>query len=154
MKYLFLSFLIIPVLTFSQDKEVDKLRAELNVMNNELTIVKESLDAHHEQYLLGAVISVIGSASTIVGSIMVAPGLIVGGGIASLIGAGIMIDSDKWFGKRYMDNSDGRKMESVDEEKELKILKRTNQLKELLGKGSISKQEYDDAIKELNKLKQ
>ena len=94
-RLLFLAFLIIPILTFSQDKEIDEL-------NNELNIVKAALDAHHKQFINGAVISFIGSAATIAGSITVTPILIIGGGIASLIGTGIMIDSDKWFGGKYI----------------------------------------------------
>ena len=80
---------------FGQDREIDELK-------NELIIVKAALDEHHKQFSIGAVISIIGSAATISGSIIVTPGLIIGGGIASLIGGAIMIDSDKWFSNKYI----------------------------------------------------
>jgi hypothetical protein len=97
MKRIFLVFLIVPILTFSQDKEIDELR-------NDLNIVKENLDTHHKQFLNGALISIIGIAATITGSITLTPVLSIGGGVVYLIGAGIMIDSDKWFGRKYIGN--------------------------------------------------
>ena len=106
MKRIFVTFLIVPILAFSQDKEVDELR-------NDLNIVKENLDLHHKQFISGAVISVIGGASTFAGSIIGAPVLIVGGGLASLIGGIIMFDSDKWFGKRYMDEETRERKKKV-----------------------------------------
>jgi len=45
----------------------------------------------------------LGSAVVIVGAVTATPLLIMGGGVFSLCGYGVMIDSDKWFGKRYMD---------------------------------------------------
>ena len=90
-----------------QDKEIDELK-------NELTIVKAALNEHHNQFRNGAVISLIGSAVTIAGSITVTPGLIIGGGIASLIGTVIMIDSDKWFGGKYISPDEDLHFEDFD----------------------------------------
>ena len=100
MKRLFLAFLIIPILTFSQDKEIDELR-------NDLNIVKENLDIHHKQFRNGAIVSIIGFATSITGTITLIPALAIGGGVTGLIGTGIMFDSDKWFGRKYMGDSTG-----------------------------------------------
>ena len=101
MKRIFVTFLLVPILTFSQDKvSQDK---EVNELRNDLNIVKENLDLHHKQFISGGIITFIGSAVVIVGAVTATPLLIMGGGVFSLCGYGVMIDSDKWFGKRYMD---------------------------------------------------
>jgi len=95
MKKIFFILLIIPILSYGQEKEIIELRNEINT-------VKENLDLHHKQFIGGAITLIVGNVATIIGGLTITPILIIGGGIASLVGTGIMIDSDKWFGKKYM----------------------------------------------------
>ena len=73
-------------------------------LRNEITIVKENLDSHHKQFKTGVIISIIAVPVTILG-IFTTPGLVVVGGIASLVGSITIIDSDKWFGEKRMNRS-------------------------------------------------
>jgi len=58
MKRIFVTFLLVPILTFSQDKvSQDK---EVNELRNDLNIVKENLDLHHKQFISGGIITFIG----------------------------------------------------------------------------------------------
>ena len=98
MKKLFFTLLFTPLLSLGQNQEIVELR-------NEIDIVKMNLDKHHQQFLTGGILSIVGITSTLVGSFAAAPILVIVGGIASLVGSGIMIDSDKWFGKKHMNNN-------------------------------------------------
>jgi len=93
-KILFI-FLLVPFISLGQDKEIIELRNELNT-------VKENLNSHHKEFITGVVVSIVGGSVTIIGSITAAPALAIIGSITCLFGTGIIIDSDKWFGKKYM----------------------------------------------------
>jgi hypothetical protein len=93
-KILFIFFLV-PFISLGQDKEIIELRNELNT-------VKENLNSHHKEFITGVVVSIVGGSVTIIGSITAAPALAIIGSITCLFGTGIIIDSDKWFGKKYM----------------------------------------------------
>lgn len=93
-KILFI-FLLVPFISLGQDKEIIELRNELNT-------VKENLNSHHKEFITGVVVSIVGGSVTIIGSITAAPALAIIGSITCLVGTGIIIDSDKWFGKKYM----------------------------------------------------
>lgn len=98
MKKLLFIFLLIPLLSLSQDKEIIELRNEINT-------VKENLNSHHKEFITGVIVSIVGGSATIVGGLTAAPALAVIGGITSLVGGIIIIDSDKWFGKKYMNQN-------------------------------------------------
>ena len=93
-KILFI-FLLVPFISLGQDKEIIELRNELNT-------VKENLNSHHKEFITGVVVSIVGGSVTIIGSITAAPALAIIGSITCQVGTGIIIDSDKWFGKKYM----------------------------------------------------
>ena len=95
---MFFVFFIIPLISIGQEKEIAELR-------NEIIIVKENLDAHHKQFKVGVIISIVAIPTTILGGFTATPILAVVGGIASFVGTIIMIDSDKWFGKKFMNTS-------------------------------------------------
>ena len=68
------------------------------------------------------------------------------GSAVVLSGNIVMLDSHKWFKNKDIS---ALKVEDNDN----KIEKRKKQLKELLLKGSINKEEYDDAIKSIEQFK-
>lgn len=97
MKNILLIFLLIPLISIGQEKEILELR-------NEITVIKENLDSHHKQFKTGLIISIVAVPVTVLG-IFTTPALVGVGGVASLIGSIIIIDSDKWFGEKFMNSS-------------------------------------------------
>ena len=105
MRKLLLILLFLPLIGFGQNKEVLELR-------DEITIIKENLDRHHKQFKIGVTISVIAIPVSLIGIFTVTPVISVIGGITSLFGAIRMIDSDKWFGEKYMNKINRAKSQS------------------------------------------
>ncbi len=116
MKKILFIFLFIPLLSVGQNEEIIELR-------NEIDLIKENLNSHHKNYVTGTIVSLAGVSATIIGSVIAIPELIIIGGITSLIGTGITIDSDKWFGKKYM----GKKL--LDNEPKISSKEKIKELK-------------------------
>jgi len=95
MKKVLFVFLLIPLISIGQDKEIVELRNEINT-------VKDNLNLHHQQFRSGFIVSIIGVSATIIASFTTAPAVAIAGGVISLIGCALMVDSDKYFGKKYI----------------------------------------------------
>jgi len=106
MKKILFIFLLIPLISIGQDKEIVELRNEINT-------IKNNLNLHHQQFRSGFIVSIVGVSATIVASITAAPAVAIAGGVISLIGCALMVDSDKWFGKRYINSQTERQAERV-----------------------------------------
>jgi hypothetical protein len=106
MKKILFIFLLIPLISIGQDKEIIELRNEINT-------IKNNLNLHHQQFRSGFIVSIVGVSATIVASITAAPAVAIAGGVISLIGCALMVDSDKWFGKRYINSQTERQAERV-----------------------------------------
>jgi hypothetical protein len=98
MKNILFIFLLIPLISIGQDKEIVELRNEINT-------VKDNLHLHHQQFRSGFAVSILGFSATIVGGIIPSSAVVITGGIMSLIGFAVMVDSDKYFGKKYMNKT-------------------------------------------------
>lgn len=103
MKNILFVFLLIPLISIGQDtsgkeKEIVELRNEINT-------VKDNLHLHHQQFRSGFAVSLLGFSATIVGGIIPSSAVVITGGIMSLIGFAVMVDSDKYFGKKYMNKT-------------------------------------------------
>ena len=95
MKNILFIFLLIPLISIGQDKEIVELRNEINT-------VKDNLHLHHQQFRSGVIVSIVGVSATIVASFTAAPAVAIAGGIISLLGCAVMVDSDRYFGKKYL----------------------------------------------------
>ena len=148
MKKLLLILLCLPLIGFGQDDDVLKLQ-------NDIDNINYRMEKHSTQYYTGVKVSLIGVGVTAVGVVVAVNPFTYLGGAAVLVGNIIMINSHKWFKHKNKQFYNGLEIPTIKDNpsKINKIKKRTNQLKELLRKGSISKQEYDDAIKILNEIK-
>ena len=114
MKKLLLILLCFPLIGLGQNKEIIELR-------NEITVVKENLDRHHKQFKTGVTISVIAIPVSLIGIFTVTPVISVIGGIASLFGSIIIIDSDKWFGEKFMNGSKKKGVYELEREQKSQI---------------------------------
>jgi len=114
MKNILFVFLLIPFISIGQDKEIVELR-------NEITILKENLDRHHKQFKIGVTISVIAIPVSLIGIFTATPAISAIGGITSLFGVIRMIDSDKWFGEKYMNKINRAKSQGYITEKGIQI---------------------------------
>ena len=113
MKNILFFFLLIPFISIGQDKEIVELR-------NEISVIKENLDSHHKQFKTGLIISIVAVPVTVIG-IFTTPVLTGIGGIASLIGSIIIIDSDKWFGEKLMNGSKKKGIYQLEREQKSQI---------------------------------
>tara|TARA_B110000444_G_scaffold192907_1_gene182906 strand:- start:92 stop:589 length:498 start_codon:yes stop_codon:yes gene_type:complete len=114
MKKLLFTLLFIPLLSIGQDKEIVELR-------NEITVIKENLDSHHKQFKSGVKISLLALPVTVIGILTSTPAIAIVGGITSLFGTIIMIDSDKWFGEKYMNKKHKAKSQGYITEERIQI---------------------------------
>ena len=114
MKKLLFTLLFIPLLSIGQDKEIVELR-------NEITVIKENLDSHHKQFKSGVKISLLAIPVTVIGILTSTTAIAIVGGITSLFGTIIMIDSDKWFGKKYMNKKHKAKAQGFITEERIQI---------------------------------
>jgi hypothetical protein len=96
MKKILFIFLLTPLISIGQDKEIIELRNEINT-------IKDNLDLHHQQFRSGVIVSIIGVSVTIIANITIAPIVAIAGGVISLSGCVIMMNSDRYFGKKYID---------------------------------------------------
>ena len=111
MKNILFIFLLIPFISIGQNQEIVELRNEINT-------VKDNLNLHHQQFLGGVVVSMVGVSVTIIASLTTAPAVAITGGVISLLGCVVMVNSDKFFGKRYMNSQTERQAERVGGEAE------------------------------------
>ena len=113
MKNILFIFLLIPLISSGQDKEIIELRNEINV-------IKENLDSHHKQFKSGLIISIVAVPVTVLG-IFTTPALAGVGGIAYVLGTIIIIDSDKWFGEKFMNRSKKKGTYALEKEQKTQI---------------------------------
>jgi len=71
----------------------------LTELENKVALIIYNNDNHHIQYNLGRWFSFAGQIAVIVGSITLSPELLIGGGVASIIGFVVEWDSHKWFSR-------------------------------------------------------
>ena len=129
MKKLLLILLCVPLIGLGQESNVDSLKKEIDDINYRM-------DLHHKNYSTGMILTTLGAISTVVGSTTNENSLILAGSIVSFIGSLIVWDSHKWFGSGKIRNN--------------RINKRKEQLNYLYNSGRIDKQEYEEAIEDLN----
>jgi hypothetical protein len=148
MKKLLLILFCLPMIGFGQTDDVLKLQ-------NDIDNINYRMEKHSTQYYTGVKVFLIGVGVTAAGAVLAVNPFTYLGGATVLVGNIIMINSHKWFKRKNKQFYNGLEIPTIKDNpsKINKIKKRTNQLKELLRKGSISKQEYDDAIKILNEIK-
>jgi uncharacterized membrane protein len=138
MKKLLLILLCLPMIGFGQTDDVLKLQ-------NEVSDINYRMDKHHKQFYGGVKLTIGGLGITALGVLVsVNPAIYIGSAFV-LVGNIVILNSHKWFKNRD---------EKGDSAKQNKIRKRTEQLKTLLRNGEISKKEYNEAIEDLNTLKQ
>jgi hypothetical protein len=100
------------------------------------------MDKHHQQYKKSVITLSVGTLVTAFGVFAATPAVAIIGGVASLTGGIIMIDSHKWFKKpKFSENKTIQK-----------LLKRKIDLEYLLESGEIGLEEYNKEIKKLNEL--
>ena len=124
---------------FGQNDDVIKLQNEVNDINYKM-------GKHHKQLYTGVTLNLVGVAVSVIAVLAPFNPLIYIGSAVVLSGNIVMLDSHKWFKNKDIS---ALKVEDNDN----KIEKRKKQLKELLLKGSINKEEYDDAIKSIEQFK-
>ena len=133
---------------FGQD-DIIKLQADVDNINFRM-------EKHHKQFYNGVSLNFVGLGVSVIGALISVNPLIFVGSAICLSGSIVTIDSHKWFKKKnnqiYYREKNSIKKDNLS--KDDKIKKRINQLNELLRKGSINEEEYDDAIKSLDQLKQ
>ena len=133
MKKLLLILLCLPMIGFGQTDDVLKRQTDIDNINYRM-------EKHHKQYFSGVTASVAGLIFSSLGALVSVNPLVIMGGAVMLVGNIVMIDSHKWF--KNIDVTADR------------IKKKTKQLNKSFKSGEINREEYDDAIKELNNLKQ
>jgi len=114
MKNILFIFLLIPLISIGQEKDIIELRNEINIM-------KENLDSHHKQFKVGVKISLVAIPITIIGSISTWPVMGIIGGVSYLFGTILILDSDKWFGKKYMNKKNKVKSKGYITEEKIQI---------------------------------
>ncbi len=70
-------------------------------MNQNYNLLISNLDIHHKNYKTGVFVNLAGAIVSSAGLLLQSPELTIAGGIASLIGFGITLDSDKWFASKF-----------------------------------------------------
>ena len=115
MKKLLLILLCFPFIIYGQNDNFEKINLnkssqskEITELRNEINSVKYNLNLHHQQFSTGIIVSIIGVTLTIAATAALTPAtpaLTIAGGVISLIGYGMMIDSDKYFGKKYINKN-------------------------------------------------
>ena len=139
MKKIFFIFLLIPLISIGQNKEITELR-------NEITIVKENLDSHHKQFKSGVKISLLAIPVTVIGILTSTPAISNVGGITSLFGTIIMIDSDKWFGKKYMNKKHKAKSQGYITEERINNSKLPDVIKQAMIKNPIPEIPFNGGV--------
>jgi len=114
MKKILFTLLFIPLLSLGQNQEIVELR-------NEIDLIKENLDSHHKQFKNGIIISMAGLSATIAGGLIALPPIVIIGSITSLIGTVIMLNSDKWFGEKFMNSSKKKGVYKLEREQKTQI---------------------------------
>ena len=141
MKKILLLLLCLPFIGFGQDLDIITVQ-------NQVRDINYGMDKHHQQFKKGVITSSAGALVTVVGTLVAAPVVIIVGGVTSMVGQIIMIDSHKWF----------KKEKFTSHRKIRKLSDRRNKLADLLQEAEISLEEYymenekiDEYIKELKK---
>jgi len=109
-KYLFILLMALSTTAYSQN--YDSLRQVIHEISVEQNRIKLNLQLSHEQYSTGTLFIGMGLGLSAIGTILklntndpgpMAPAMIVAGGVSTMIGCIIQIDSHKWIrraGKR------------------------------------------------------
>jgi len=158
MKKLLLILLCLPMIGFGQIDDILKLQTDIDNINyrmekhhNKLQTnvdnINYRMEKHHKQFYTGVRLNFAGLGATAVGVLASVNPLIYIGSALVLLGNIVTLDSHKWFKNRDMTATKAIA-------KTNKINKRTKQLDNLLKSGEITQKEYNDAIKDLNTLKQ
>ena len=150
MKTLLLILLCLPMIGFGQSNDVLKLQ-------NDVDNINYRMEKHHKQFYAGVKVGFVGSGAFVVGVLTSSIPLIYVGSAITFLSQIVILDSHKWF--KNKDRTTIKEVSEVLDEIDwklhtAKIKKRTKELDNLLKKGKITREEYDDAIKELNNLKQ
>jgi hypothetical protein len=135
MKKLLLILLCLPIIGFGQDNDI-------LILQNKVEDISYRMDKHHQQYKKSVITLSVGTLVTAFGVFAATPAVAIIGGVASLTGGIIMIDSHKWFKKpKFSENKTIQK-----------LLKRKIDLEYLLESAEIGLEEYNKEIKKLNEL--
>ena len=140
MKKLLLILLCLPMIGFGQTDDIKQLQTDIDNINYRL-------DKHHHQFFNGVLINFVAGGLVIAGALMSFNPIIYIGSAGMLTGNIIMLNSHKWF-----KNKDEIPIQQ--EDKNEIIQKRIKQLDTLLRNGEITNKEYNQAIKDLENLKQ
>jgi len=120
---------------FGQDVEVITLQ-------NQVRDINYGMDKHHQQFKKGVITSSAGALAIVVGTLAAAPVVIIVGGVTSMVGQIIMLDSHKWFKKEKF--TENRKIRKLSERKK--------QLAYLVESDEISLEEYKKEIKKIDEV--
>ena len=111
-------------------------------MQNEIENTNYRMKKFHKQYFNGVFVLVTGSTIAIVGVLLPNPLIAIVGGVVTLAGNIVTINSHKWFNRDSINKKNYKS----------KIIKnRKRELAKLLESRSMSQEEYDEALLEINK---
>ena len=147
MKKLLLILLFLPVIGFGQTDDIKQLKTDIDNINYRL-------DKHHHQYFQGVLINFVAGGLVIAGALASVNPIIYIGSAGMLTGNIIMLNSHKWFQNKEVMSIQQEEKNKVIQKRNKVIQKRIKQLDTLLKDGDITNEEYNQAIKDLENLKQ
>ena len=90
--------------------QLDSLTQAQLKTQEQLDLLIDNLDNHHNQFRNGMVMTVIGSGLSVLGVFSI-PEISIVGSVLSIIGGIVVWDSDKWFAKKRQKKVDGNTMD-------------------------------------------